>query len=970
MTILSSEELIALRSHPHVAKFYMSILKPTMIYSGQVTGTLVVGSRFIPLTTISGDIADLVEGYTLKVKDADGNLICKRRYRSRDGNTIKIDENTVAWSSTYVIEAYKQFELWSKFPFIDADDNYTFYKDYDINYSDQHIRIPPVAVMGSHRAGFLENGSVTFTLDASDSYYMLNIPGAPLSYIWSCDTGNIAVASYAVTTITFTTPGYHIVSLKVIDSQHSMQDTHRVFFVHERTGEYAPYVDFDINSAQCSWSEGGCILSATLRGDASIEDIEDNALIVIWSENWYGGVKQDIGENGNIRFVGYVTSDSIQKSINANEVTFEIGTIDVLMKNMSMFSISLSTEYATIQVGDATVYTYNTWFTFPHANLTVAAALHHLWKWHSTLLEVTDVLLPVENVDAMMACDDMTDGSLFTLADWAYDNGIFAKAYCDQVGKFHVDIDSLILDKTSRDALDTYIDITAQDWRFESGIQIDRRKESNTALVVASGIARINYEYIPLMAQAPGIIPNNFGDETVNVERLVLQSQTQLNTLVGRLYAIANSDISEIRLEFSGDYPVTLSPKVWYTLTIPASYTKRGIDIDVRMQCRSITYNVSVTSGVIYPSCIFEVDVESIDGVTLTYPDDTETPYSPVPAYTPAVPYLPDVPVVYPIIPISPYPNYPNGPPTSIIPGAPTIPAINSQCRTILSYSPNGPYLIYSGDTGAGSTIIPISFFLRGTNYTNPTKYTINGNFYSVDPDDGSYVSTTDDDYYDVYALDDSGTRVAVGVHDPVVGNGYQRTGTFNAPAGVNISAIEVTCNSPQPPEEPGVTRGSYPPIYVAVTNQGEYDYIITPDNLLAQQVTDYRVSVGNPPWVWDVSIGVEFSMTWLDVVNYPAWFEWAVILYPSQTDTAYYIAQVKNIYNSTLVELTDHEEDEFSGKFKLTGSGELDYLKLGLSITYTNVTEVWGSFFSMLQPIVPKISIDSLLLWNVCSHS
>jgi hypothetical protein len=939
----------------------MSIFKPELVYTGQVAGTPAYGAREITVTDISGDITDIEEGFTVKVKDATGKLVCKRRYRSRSGQVLKLDENTVAWSTSYTLEVYRQYELWTKFPYIDADDDYRFYKDYDIVYSDQNIRIPPVAIAGSHRAGFLEGANITFDLDCSDSYPVAHGASAVMTYLWECDTGVIDDSTSAVTAITFTTTGQHIVKLTVTDSMDSSQSTYRIFFVHTRTGVTAPHLNFTLDTIDCSWSSGGCTFSTTLRETSSTDDIEDGALVVIWSENWYNNVKQNIGAFEEVRFVGYILSESIQRTVETNEVSFDIGTIDAIMKNMRMFSISLESVVS----GSLAV----TWYQFPYNTLTVARAIHHLWKWHSTLFEIADVFLPIENLYTMTACDDMMDGNLFTLADWTYENGIFAKLYCDQASGVHLDIDSLILDDTARNALDTYIDITTQDWRLEEGIQIDRNKDPKVALVSASGVANVAGTFTPLIAQSPGSIPNNIGNDIVNVERLVLYSQAQLNTLVGRLYAIANSEISEVRLSFSGDYPVTLSPKVWYTLTIPASYTHRNIDIDVRMLCREVTYKVSMKSGTIYPSCIFEVDVDSLEGITIVYTEEPETPYSPIPAYTPAIPYVPNIPPIYPIVPMQPYPNYPGGSPTTIVPSAPTIPNISPSCRTNLAYSPNGPYLIYSGEAPGGSTIIPISFFLRGTNYSNYTRYTLNGYFYDVDDDTGEYEITTDDDFYEIYALDATGTRVATGVKDAVVGSGYQRTGRFNVAAGVNISAIEFVCEVPTLASHAHTLDGFdgwQPPVYTYPISLGTYTYIENADGGLVQQLEKLTCGVANPPWTFNVHSEVILSSVW-NLTKYPTWFNWITLL-QSPGEVIVYYMEAKTPWDAIM---KTNDTDQLSAKIKYPSHGSLyDEWQLRYEATFNNVHEAEITQFSWLTPIVPKISIDSLLLWNVCSHS
>jgi hypothetical protein len=959
MTTLSPADLVTLRAHPHVAKFYMSIFKPVCIYTGQIAGTPTTGARYITVTDISGDITDIEEGFTLKVKDASGNLVCKRRYRSRVGQVLKIDENTVVWSTSYTIEAYRQRELWTVFPYIDAADSYRFYKDYDVNYSDQNVRIPPVAIAGATQVGFLDGASITFTLDGSNSYIMSSVATSISTYAWSCDYGTIAAPTAATTTITFTTAGQYIIKLTVTDNTGASQSTYRTFFVHERTGVNAPFVDFDLESIDCSWSNGGCTARPTLRGACDLDTIEDGAYIVIWSENWYSGVKQNIGSYGNIRFAGYIMSESIQKSIDTNEVTFELGTIDVLMRNMRMFSISLEA----VGSGELAI----TWYQFPYETLTVARAVHHLWKWHSTLLDITDVYLPIEVTSTMAACDDMADGNLFTLVDWTYDNGIFTKLYCDQTGILYLEQDSLILDSTARNALDTYLDIITTDWRFEEGLQLDRGMDTKAAQVTASGIASIAGVFTPLIAQAPGEIPGNYGDNILSVERLVLSTQAALNTLVGRLYAIANSDISEIRLEFTGDYPIIMSQKVWYTLTVPASYTHRGYAIDVRMKCVSIVYRISTTKGTIYPQCVFEVDVDSVDGVTIVYTEPTESHYSPIPAYTPALPYVPNIPVIYPVIPVPPTPNYPNGPPTTVTPPEPTIPTIDPLCKTTLDFEANGPYYIYSGTVNAGSIIIPVDLFLRGTNFTNPTRYTLNGVYEDVNSDTGEYESTIADDFYEIYALDGAGTRIATGIHDAVVGTGYQRTGQFNAAAGVEIQAIELVLNKLTCDYDGYALQdfaGWQPPTYTSAT-PGIYSSVKDANTgVLQQQYANLKVYVSNPPWIWDVT-GHLHLLAQYTMPKYPMWFDLYANIYPAIGVPA---MEINTPWDALVYSQSGLYGVHVKIKYPSHGSVN-DAFIMSFKLRYTNVHTAWMSVVTTLTPLMPKIRIDSLLLWNVCKN-
>ena len=961
-TSLTPAELSSLRtSHPHVSKFYMSIYKPSLVYSGTVGGTPAFGAQYITVVDVSGDITDIKEGYTVKVKDSNGLLVSKRRYKSRSGQVLKLDENTVYWVVGYTIEVYDSRELWTVYPYIDSSSNYTFYKDYDVAYSDQNINIPPVAIAGPTRVGFLDDTSVSFDLDGSGSYVMSSTASSIYSYLWSCDTGTIAAPTSAITTITFTVAGQHVVKLTVTDDMNVSQSTYRIFFVHTRTGSDAPYTSFQLDSLAHSWSSGGSNARVVLRGASNIDDIEDGAFVVIWSEVWYNGTEEYIGESGNIRFAGYILSETIKRSVSDNEVSFEIGTIDSVMKTMRMFSISLEA----VPSGNYAL----AWYQFPYNTLTVARAVHHLYKWHSTLLNITDVFLPVEDTTVMTACDDMTDGNLFTLADWTYENGIFAKLYCDKMGRVHLSKDAFILDKTSRDALPTYMEIISQDWRGGEGLQVYRKTDSQTALIIASGVANIAGTFTPLMSQAPGTVPNNFGDEITNIERLVLSSQASLNTIAGRLYAIANGEISEIVLEFSGDYPITLATDCWYTLTIPASYTNRGIDIDIRMQCKDITESIDVSAGTIFPSCTFEVDYESVDGVTVIYPEDPEQPYSPIPPYVPYIPYIPNIPVIYPPVPTPPGPNYPDPGDTPEEPEEPEIPPIPALCRDTLDYESNGPFYVYSGEV-VDRIVIPKKFHLRSPSATYKSSYTLNAKFYTVDPTNGNYIESTSDDFYEIYALDCTGTRVATGIHDPVTGSGHQRTGVFNQAADVDICSIEIVVSTAVTFESAGSSvmdfSGFQPPSYTTPVGSPVFSHngVVGSGDPVLTQYAGLCTDVSNPPWVWDVVGHIRTWTTW-HMPTYPLWFRVQANIYALPMGSPSWA--IKTPF-STL-----YAEDAYGidVNVKYPGHGSVDDTIICEAWnTATNIKDMCMTTQVTTEPIKPKVQIDSFLLWNICGHS
>lgn len=720
MSILTPAEIASLREdHPHSLKTYMSILVPDILYVGQVTGAPVNGARTITVADISGDISDVVAGQTVEVYDpATGKIISRRRVRSVTDHDVLVDENSVPWSNSYYMRFLHTWELWSIYPYIDPATK-IFYKDYDISYTDQNDQIPPVAIAGSARAGFLTLGSITFALDASDSYAIAD--GAVIStYAWECDGGVIDNPAAAVTTITFTIAGQYWLKLTVTDDNGKAQSTYRPIFVHERSGSNAPITSFEIMSMSGTWDTGGWRASVKMMDDATLTDLPDNAMIVIWSENWYNGVETCIGSNGNIRLVGYVKSESISKTLATGEVEFELMTINSLLDRFHMYSISLE------EIGS----TPATWYQMNSDELTIARAAHHLWKWHSTLFEIADVFLPITDTRSMPACDDMEEGSLYSMLNWIYENGIFAKVVSNRTGRLYIEQDIQTLGDAQRAAIDDMMTIADIDRRGDDDVQIVRKSYKDIPQVIGSGIGKdSDGHYVAIMAQSPMTIPENIGSQIYNVERLVIADQDDLNTLTGRLYSISTNEIDELRIAMAGMYPVDIVPQYWWDIDIEDSYTKRGIEIDGNIVCREVNEDYNMQGGYVLVDGVFSPDPDTKLGYTYYMPEDP----------TPIAPSQPPDYGDLPVYPPSSFPSF-NTPPYA-----------TPDCQDDPAAPENGPYPFGGGGTiysdpdlgNQHQTYEAGTYRSRGALATYKTKAIIAGYFeYS---DDGLLWHTMED---------------------------------------------------------------------------------------------------------------------------------------------------------------------------------------------------------------------------------
>jgi hypothetical protein len=108
----------------------------------------------------------------------------------------------------------------------------------------------------------------------------------------------------------------------------------------------------------------------------------------------------------------------------------------------------------------------------------------------------------------------------------------------------------------------------------------------------------------------------------------------------------------------------------------------------------------------------------------------------------------------------------------------------------------NGPYTIaLAGTVKPDDTTVlfgTANYVIRTAQHANKTTYSITGTFYGLD-ENGDWVETSDDDFYEVRAHDKVGNIVAVGTHDPVdPDNLGVRTGTFTTTAATRIASISV----------------------------------------------------------------------------------------------------------------------------------------------------------------------------------
>ena len=630
-TINAAGHEILQNDHPHRIRTYLSVLKPQIVYQGTVTGSPDPGEVEIEVVDVAGDITDIVEGMTVLIGSTPGDDDItgggRRRFRSRAGQVLTLDENWIIWADGMHITVIETWELWPIFPFITVTEPYIFYKDKDIAYSDQNEDVDPVAIIKhNHAAKFLDGPTVPFNLNGALSYPMAN--GATITdYLWECNSGVIADSTAAVTTITFDTPnknGYWV-HLTVTDSNGKTHTTRRVRFVHTRTGTHAPHYDFSLVSVPTGdWGKGGWSMSVEVRDDADITNFPDKALCILWGEETYNGVLHNVGKDSTMQFCGYIRGDSISvNSTGDSYVRFLATTVDDLMRRHKMFSVSLEDK------SDPT-----TWYEYSAngTGLTVAGAVHHLWHWHSTLLNITNVFLPTDNVTRFPACDDFINGNLYTMAEnFAVEHGIFAHICCDKYNQVYMEIDVNMLG-VPRASITIGMIIEERDKKGDPEISFIRETERVVSYGTASGVSFDGTTTTPLTSVAPGDVPHVDGDTEFVLERLILVDQADGNRVVGRAMAILNNPFKQFPVKFAGNYSfIDMVPQFFYKISIAEEDTKRGVVFDeMRIVPRMVVNKIDTDQGTLFTEVTFDVDATGQDGIAGNYPTDlADTPEPP-----------------------------------------------------------------------------------------------------------------------------------------------------------------------------------------------------------------------------------------------------------------------------------------------------------------------------------------------------
>lgn len=642
--------LTTLRKQHHKSEIYGSFLRPEILWSGVANASFSRGETDLTFVSGSGDWGNVESDMPVYVGTSpnakDIGILRVRSKSSGDGGvtgTLTVARNVFTVNAAYYLSVPNDHPLFPKYPLIVGDpEDADFRKDGDIAYSNQNEFTEPIVVAGPHQANFIDdtlgyweiqsqlpNSYSTMTGTIMHSYTATAIPNTGVTI--SIDPGTGAG------TIRFSTPGQYWIKYTGMDTLGNVQKTYRFYYAHstDPTSEHYPNVDFEAATITGDYDQGGWSAQLVFSDNATLADIPDETLGIVWHRPIYDNSEEVITLNPdgvNTLICGYVRQENLTDNLQqgADKATLTLETVQSVLNNHFMFSVSLA----------AVPGSPNAWFEYD-GTLTNGRAVHHLWKWHSNFLQIADVMNLMENTD-LRAYAELEDGTLYSMADSLLrDRGIRYHVVSDKSGRVWITPDIQLLTDSERSALDTVFEFDKEDISGE--ITIVRKPPDTTPFVKTSGFywdGSFTFASTeecpnppcptpePFCSSAPTTIPSDDGPSVQNYDTQTFRSQAHANEIVGRFYGKANNPYPEVRIPLHGNYSGVLDvayPLFW-VLDINSDDTLRGFSwANKNLIAKNITLVVNTAAGFVRCDAVFEPEVFADPGVAGYCYDDIPT---------------------------------------------------------------------------------------------------------------------------------------------------------------------------------------------------------------------------------------------------------------------------------------------------------------------------------------------------------
>lgn len=627
MTTPTAAELALLKTQPHKSKMYLSIFEPQTVFAARVNDAgAAKGDQVITYDSVTvGNFLAISGGMTMYVGTTAGGKEKGEIWTyKRTSTTITVGENShINWANNDYLTIVNFHQIWPVYPrYTQSATDITVFKFYDLAYSDQNEDTGALMVMGGNYAGFINQttGSCMVYYDGSETSNVKGTTGSAFS--WSFE-GGTPTGSTAVTPgwINYTGTGHYRTLLSVTTPDGNADFGIRHVSVYDRPGEGSntPVLSWGLESLAGSRDEGG--YTARIWVKENVSSVVDGALVVLFTDDWYGTTQQSVGGNfpnrEEIFFVGYIVDGSIDYDYQTSTVFFDVGSPSEIMKLCEAFSVSV--EDSGDPNADAGTKGGDPWFYF--VGLSIKSALWHYYAFHSSCQSLMDMRYIGTDFDIQYFDADRT--SLYDASDSFLRSTVYGKTVCDRQGALYFEVEAGAIDDAVNNLDETW-DLFNPDWIGNPAITeqfVEEVSYLEMGGVAYYGISGGSGTYSALLAAGPGLVPAYRGNNQ-KMSGLALTSQGQLNTLVGNIWENMNADYPEVDFDLSGNFRnIDIVPQEIVKVTLQVDDTYRGISWSQKeFTPRSMTWSYDSENSLLMPSVTLKEITAGDDGQTIAIP--------------------------------------------------------------------------------------------------------------------------------------------------------------------------------------------------------------------------------------------------------------------------------------------------------------------------------------------------------------
>jgi len=617
---LTPSQLEIARTRPVRTKLNLFLYEPRAVLKCRLNANVSKGAMTIPYgNVITGSYTGIEANMALLVGSSEGAQDYGRvRLRSGSSSQFSVAENDgIQWVSGSYLTVLRYWDILPVYPRIitDPEDNTNviFYKDYDIPHSGQNNRLGAFINAGSHRSVLLENGSGTAYYSSTGT---LSLMGSSMTYDWAFEGGTPTGSTSATPgNVMYTTPGDYATRLRV--TTNGITDTtYRYVSVRHApgNGNTPPILKWKIDGLQGSRDAGGYTARVTIYETVNVQE---NSLIIISSEEFYGSTKANLGGNNpngeNIFFTGYVEAGSIKYSYDKSSVEFTVSSVTAIMKKSTGYSISVESKQAA-----------STWYELQ--DMDCRRAIYHYLRWHTTVLLTTDVRFRGD--DRKIQFFDADRGSLYDAVNGLMADTLMGNVSSDRQGAIYAEVSPVGYENPTG-SFPPVMEITKRDWVGEPAIEYV--PYSPSSYVELGGIAYSGAStgtFTAFLSGAPGDVPLEHGSIETDPGGLALTSQAQLNQLSGNVFYTKKHKYP--RIQFSNSTPMRnldIAPYEALQVNITQSDTVSNVAISGLYYPNSMQFSYEPEKEKLTSGMDVSAIVTGIPGDTIVIPEVADDIY-------------------------------------------------------------------------------------------------------------------------------------------------------------------------------------------------------------------------------------------------------------------------------------------------------------------------------------------------------